>query len=96
MSELIRAWLLKPVLDALHQLLRTITMNQAELAADLATVNAAVQKIGTETAGLLTAVDALQAALDAAGTTTPEVDAALAAVKASVAAVDALVPDAAP
>ena len=96
MSKLIRGWLLQPVVDQLHQLQRTVVMNQQELLDRLNAADAAIVKIGTETTALLQAIANMQAAIDAAGNTTPEVDAALAALLAHAQAVDELVPDAAP
>lgn len=87
LSTVIRAWLLQPIL-------RGMKMNQDELLVKLTDLDAAVEKIGTETTALLAEVQALTDALAAAGSTSPEVDAALAAVQARVASVDAMVPDA--
>jgi hypothetical protein len=72
----------------------TIMATQNELAADLATVKAAVAKIGSETTTTLQKVADLEAALAAGGMTSPAVDAALADLKAQVQAVDDLIPDA--
>jgi len=96
MSKLIRGWLLQPVVDQLHQLQRTVVMNQQELLDRLNAADTAIVKIGAETTALLQAIANMQAAIDAAGNTTPEVDAALAALLAHAQAVDELVPDAAP
>lgn len=74
---------------------KLIMATQAELAADLAAVTAAVAKIGAETSTTLTRVEELEAALAAAGGTTAEVDAAVQALKTQVQAVDDLIPDAA-
>lgn len=74
--------------------LETIKMTQEELAAELTALNATVQKIGTETASLLTKVTDLEAVIAAGGPVSADVQAALDAVKASAAAVDAAVPDA--
>jgi hypothetical protein len=90
MSEIIRAWLLKPVLDFLRHIERTIAMNQAELAAELGAIKDQNEKARAE---ILAKVAALEAALAAAGKTTPDVDAALAALKVSVQADDDLNPD---
>jgi len=81
-------------LRAIIERLDTIMASQAELAAELATVTAEVEKIGNETRALLQKIDDLTAALATSGATTPEVDAALAALKAQVLIVDQLVPDA--
>lgn len=89
----VRDWFLKPVLSSLTHLKRIIAMNQTELVEALDTVNAAVEKIGTETTALLAEVQTLKDTIEA-GTVSPEVEAALAAVVARVKAVDDLVPDA--
>ncbi len=91
MSEVIRAWLLKPILDFLHSLQRTIIMNQSELkqALDDATAQAAKAK-----AEIIAKVAALEEAIANAGNTTAEVDAALAALKGEVQGLDDLNPDA--
>jgi hypothetical protein len=91
-TERLRRWLLAPVITLQQEL----AMNQQELADQLTALGTTVEKIGTETTGLIDAVAALQAALDAAGEVSPEVQAALADVQARVKAVDDLVPDAAP
>ena len=67
---------------------------QNELATELSTVTAAVQKIGVETSATLQKVADLEAALANGGMTSPEVDAAVAALKAQVQVVDDLIPDA--
>lgn len=67
---------------------------QAELAAELRTVKASVEKIGTETRTLITRVETLTAAVEAGGNVSPEVRAAMDELKAQVEVVDALVPDA--
>lgn len=91
-TERLRRWLLAPVISLQQEL----AMNQQELAEQLTALGATVEKIGTETTGLIDAVAALQAALDAGGEVSHEVQAALADVQARVKAVDDLVPDAAP
>lgn len=89
-TERLRRWLLAPVLYMQQEL----AMNQQELADQLTALGATIDKIGTETTGLIDAVAALQAALDAGGEVSAEVQAALADVQARVKAVDDLVPDA--
>lgn len=75
--------------------LKEFTMTtQAEVAANITNITAAVAKIETETRGLLTKIADLTAAVEAAGNATPEVLDALAALQAQVAVVDELVPDA--
>ena len=92
-------------LQAIHE---RINMNHAELAAALtshanalAATGKAVDKITTETAGLLDKIAALQVQIGTLGVVPAEVTAALAAVvdqanalQAKVAAADQLVPDA--
>ena len=98
MSEIIRAWLLKPILDFLHHLERHIMTTSAEITQGLTDVTALVAKIGTESAATLQKVTELEAviAASAAGTVSPELTAAFEALKAQVLVVDALVPDATP
>ncbi len=67
MSEVIRAWLLKPILDFLHSLQRTIIMNQAELEQAL---QAAIATAGNSTPE----VDAALARLQAARTTADDLN----------------------
>ncbi len=84
-------------LHLLHQLIRkvdTIMATQAELAEDLRTQAAKIDKIGTETDGLKASIADLEQALLNAGNTTPEVDAAMADVKSRLQAVDDKVTDA--
>jgi hypothetical protein len=84
-------WLFRPVLKAIRNLERIITMNQAELQASLEALTAQNEKAHQEH---LDALAALEEALAAAGGTTPEVDAALEALKASIQKDDDLSPDA--
>lgn len=100
MSEIIRAWLLQPIMAALQamqvsisNLQKEITMKQAELAEQLTAVSVTLGVISDESKALIAEVAALKEALTTAGQTTPEVDAALAAVVARTAAIDALVPN---
>lgn len=81
------AWLFKPVLDKLEEVL----MNQQELANELRAVKDQNEKARAE---IVAKIADLEAALNDAGNTTPEVDEALAALKASVQADDDLHPDA--
>lgn len=91
MSDLIRAWLLQPVLNFLHHLEKVIIMNQAELAQALADATTQAAKAHAE---IVAKVAALEAAIMAAGNTTPAVDAALAALKGEVQSLDDLNADA--
>lgn len=90
MSDIIRAWLLQPVLNFLHHLEKVITMNQAELAQALTDASAQAEKAKAE---IVAKVAALEAAIMAAGNTTPAVDAALAALNGQVQSLDDLNPD---
>lgn len=102
-------------LDELHSLIinlkETLIMNHAEfaqglvdLAAQLTVVGDGVTKVGTETAGLLDKITALEATITAGADVVPQsvvdafntVKAQALALSTSVAAVDALVPDAVP
>lgn len=97
--------LLKLILHKVENIVAT--MADVKIALDkandtLTAVGTEVDKVGTETQTLITAVANLTAIISAGGATTPEVDAALAKVQASadalaakVKAVDDLVPDAA-
>jgi len=76
-TERLRRWLLAPVITLQQEL----AMNQQELADQLTALGTTVEKIGTETTGLIDAVAALQAALDAAGEVSPEVQAARVATR---------------
>jgi uncharacterized protein YoxC len=90
--------------------LNTIMATQAEIVQALKDANTAlteiateVDKVGTETDGLITKIAALQATIDAGGTIGPElvsamadVTASAAALKTKVVAVDDKVTDAAP
>ncbi len=76
-------WLLDPVLRAIRQLRKDISMNQTELLEALAAVGDQLQK----------ATDEIVTAIAAAGQTTPEVDAAVERLKAASKALDDLNPD---
>ncbi len=65
---------------------------QQDAAAELANVNQQLQKIGTETQGLLDKITALEQAAGNADVT-PELQAAIDAVVAQAKVVDDLVPD---
>jgi uncharacterized protein YoxC len=72
-----------------------IMATQAELAQELVGLKGKLEKIGTETSGLIQKVDDLTQAL-ANQQLTPEVQSALEAVKVAAQAVDDLVPDLGP
>jgi hypothetical protein len=91
LSELLRHWLLQPVMSPLHDLQRTAAMNHAELAQALSDLAAQTDKAKAE---VVAKVAELEAAIVAAGQTDAAVDAALEALKASVQGVDDLNPDA--
>ena len=107
LSNIFRAWLMKPVTNLVSELHRVINMNRSELIerltgidAALAALDAGVNKIGDETRALQAEIADLTTAVENAGNTTPEIDAALAAVQArmrtleaTVQSVDDLVPD---
>lgn len=69
-------------------LLKVIAMNQAELLEKFNQANAKIDKIASETEGLIAAADALQAALDKAGVVSPEVVAAMDVLIAKLNGVD--------
>lgn len=77
-------------LRSIHDQLKAIAMNQAELAQALADIKTQADKAKAE---IVAAVQALTDALANAGSTTPEVDAALAALQGSVQGLDDLNPD---
>ena len=87
---------LKRILSRLENLMAT----QSELATQMATVTAVVQKVGTESAATLALVTALQKQianlLANGGNVTPELQAAVDALAAQIKVVDDLVPDVAP
>lgn len=93
MSELIRAWLIQPIIDLLEILTKEIKMDQIELIGKLNQVFETLGVVSDESKALLAEVAALKDALKIAGQTTAEVDAALAAVVARTTAIDALVPN---
>jgi ABC-type transporter Mla subunit MlaD len=93
MSEIMRGWFLKPVLDYLKTLTRIIAMNQAELEAALAAAADKTEKIIAE---VQASTQELKDALAAAGSTTPEVNAALARLQGALQVADDLNPDPAP
>lgn len=90
MSDLIRAWLLKPVLDFLHHIARTISMNHEETTAAL---NAAADKAEKIAAEVIASTAELKAAIEAAGNSTPEMDAAMTRLQGALQAADDLNPD---
>ena len=71
-----------------------IMTTQAELATEMAAVQAQLVKIGEETSSLLLNIIELTALVEAGGNITPELQAAVDAVKAQAQVVDDLVPDA--
>ena len=83
--------LLRPVTDPLHQLIKEIQMNEAEVLASIGTVNETllgvdtkvtvltdmITKVGTETAALLAEIQVLKDETIAAHTTSPALLAAI-------------------
>ena len=67
---------------------------QAELTAQVNTLTAKVEKIGTETRSLLTKIDELTEVINTGGEVTPELQGAVDALSAQADVVDQLVPDA--
>jgi hypothetical protein len=82
----LRAWLHRPLLLYVLHIERKIQVTNAEVLAQLATIQTGVNAIGD-------AVVALEAAVAAAGTT-PEVDAAIATLATSVGNIVATLPQA--
>lgn len=79
-------------LSLLNERLDKIMATQADVVAQLKTVNDQLTKIGTETTTLLKKIDDLTAVI-AAGTVSPELQAAVDAVAAQAKVVDDMVPD---
>lgn len=83
-------------IDRVLLLLEALVATQAELAGQVQTINAKLQKIGTETGTLLTKIDELKAQIVTAGNVTPELQAAVDALSQQAGIVDDLVEDAVP
>lgn len=74
----------------------SMAKTQAELAAQLTAATAKIDKIGTETRGLITKVQELTDIINNQAEVSPELQAAADAVDAQLTIVDELVPDATP
>jgi septal ring factor EnvC (AmiA/AmiB activator) len=86
---------IEATLKALQQLIGVkIMATQAELAVQINTLTAQVQKIATESSKTLQMVTDLQSLIAAGGTVTPELQASVDALAAQIKVTDDLVPDA--
>ena len=70
-----------------------MAQSQADAAAELMNTNQVLQKVATETQGLIDKIAALEAAAGEATDVSPELQAAIDAVVAQAKTVDDLVPD---
>lgn len=80
--------------DEITRKLAILMSTQAELATQLRTVTAQIQKISAESSKTLQKVTDLQAVIDSGAAVSPELQAAVDELKAQVQLVDDLVPDA--